>query len=244
MGIIVEAHGLRKVYPSAAGPVVALEQVDVAVEEGEFCVIMGVSGSGKTTLLSLLSGLERPTEGTVAVAGVEMQRLTESKITALRREKFGFVFQDFHLIGHLTALENVSAPFELAGMPRRAAQQRARELLERMGLGQRTHHFPYQLSGGQKQRVAIARALVNRPAVIFADEPTGNLDRASADSVLALFAELNRDGQTFVVVTHDPSVADYGDRVLRMEAGKIISESTGAKAGRTGAAKAAGGGHQ
>jgi len=191
-----------------------------------------VSGSGKTTLLSLLSGLERPTSGKVAVAGVDLRGLNEAGLTSLRREKVGFVFQDFHLIGHLTALENVSVPFELAGMPRKKAQQRARELLERVGLGDRTHHFPYQLSGGQKQRVAIARALVNHPAVVFADEPTGNLDRASANSVLRLFVELNRDGQTFVVVTHDPAVAEYGDRVIRLEGGRVVAEEQGHAAGR------------
>lgn len=163
---------------------------------------------------------------------MDLHGLSEAGLTSLRREKIGFVFQDFHLIGHLTALENVSAPHELAGTPRREAQKRARELLERVGLGERTHHFPHQLSGGQKQRVAIARALVNRPAVVFADEPTGNLDRASADSVLQLFTELNRDGQTFVVVTHDPSVAEYGDRVIRLEGGRVASEQLGRAATR------------
>jgi len=232
MDAIIQAHALRKVYPSAAGPVAAVDGISVAVYPGEFFVIMGVSGSGKTTLLSLLSGLERPTSGTVTVAGVDLRSLSEAGLTSLRREKIGFVFQDFHLIGHLTALENVSVPFELAGTPRREAQKRARALLERVGLGDRMHHFPYQLSGGQKQRVAIARALVNHPAVVFADEPTGNLDRASAHSVLQLFAELNRDGQTFVVVTHDPTVAEYGDRVIRLEGGRVVSEEQGRSAAR------------
>ncbi len=227
MASIVEACAVRKVYSSATGPVAAVDGISVAVNPGEVFAIMGVSGSGKTTLLSLLSGPERPTSGTVAVAGVDLHGLSEAGLTSLRREKIGFVFQDFHLIGHLTALENVSAPHELAGTPRREAQKRARELLERVGLGERTHHFPHQLSGGQKQRVAIARALVNRPAVVFADEPTGNLDRASANSVLQLFTELNRDGQTFVVVTHDPSVAEYGDRVIRLEEGRVASEQLG-----------------
>ncbi|MHB0886417.1 MAG: ABC transporter ATP-binding protein [Bacillota bacterium] len=233
MAPIIEAIALRKVYPSAAGPVAAVEDISVTVNTGEVFAIMGVSGSGKTTLLSLLSGLERPTSGTVAVAGVDLRSLDEAGLTGLRRQKIGFVFQDFHLIGHLTALENVSVPHELAGTPRREAQKRARELLERVGLGSRTHHFPHQLSGGQKQRVAIARALVNSPAVVFADEPTGNLDRASADSVLALFAELNRDGQTFVVVTHDPSVAEYGDRIIRLEGGRVASEQRGRGTTRT-----------
>jgi putative ABC transport system ATP-binding protein len=203
----------------------ALDGVDLVVERGSMVAIMGRSGSGKTTLLNILGGLDRPDEGQVVLDGVDITRLNGRALTRVRREKVGFVFQQFNLIPTLTALENVELPMRYARVPPGQRRQRALEALARVGLAHRAHHRPSQLSGGEQQRVAIARALVMRPALVLADEPTGELDSQTAAQVIELMEALNRElGQTFLIVTHDPGVARHCGRIIKMEDGRIISD--------------------
>ena len=193
------------------------------MEPGETVAIVGPSGSGKTTLLGLLAGLDRPSGGRVLLDGTDMGALSEDDRAKLRREKIGFVFQSFQLIPTLTARENVAVPLDLAGTGGGAA--RADELLERVGLGGRGHHYPTQLSGGEQQRVAVARAFIHRPSILFADEPTGNLDAATGERVIELMMELNREiGTTLVLVTHDPDLARRARRVIRLADGAVVSD--------------------
>jgi len=216
---------VRKVYGTADNPVTALDGVSLRLPTGTFTAIMGPSGSGKSTLLQCAAGLDRPTEGTVAIAGQPIPRGSEAAVTRFRRDRIGFVFQQFNLLPTLTALENVTLPLRLAG--RRIDKKRCAGLLAQVGLGDRMHHRPAQLSGGQQQRVAIARALASSPALIFADEPTGALDTRSARDVLALLATAVRDqGQTVVMVTHDPAAAAYADSVVFLADGRIVGELT------------------
>jgi putative ABC transport system ATP-binding protein len=199
--------------------------VDLVVERGSMVAIMGRSGSGKTTLLNILGGLDRPDEGQVVLDGVDITRLNGRALTRVRREKVGFVFQEFNLIPTLTALENVELPMRYARVPPGQRRQRALEALARVGLAHRAHHRPSQLSGGEQQRVTIARALVMRPALVLADEPTGELDSQTAAQVIELMEALNRElGQTFLIVTHDPGVARHCGRIIKMEDGRIISD--------------------
>ena len=186
--------------------------------------VMGPSGSGKSTLLNLVGCLDTPTEGTVLLDGVDVTQVRRSRLAAIRREKVGFVFQQFNLLNHLTALENVTLPLRYTEMSRREARDRAMHLLEHVGLGDRMAHRPLEMSGGEQQRVAVARALVNRPAIVLADEPTGELDSATADEIMALLLSLNREGQTFVIVTHDPQVAAQTTRTVHLHDGKIVQE--------------------
>jgi len=210
-----------------------LHGVSFEIPQGSFVAIVGPSGSGKTTLLGLLAGLDTPSAGEVILDGVALTQLDEDARARLRGEKVGFVFQSFQLIPTLTAEENVQVPLELRG--ERGAAARARELLERVGLGGRLDHYPTQLSGGEQQRVAIARAFSNRPRILFADEPTGNLDGATGERIVELLEALNReDGATVVLVTHDISLAERADRVLRMQDGRIVAD----RAGSMGAAPA------
>jgi putative ABC transport system ATP-binding protein len=203
----------------------ALDGVDLVVERGSMVAIMGRSGSGKTTLLNILGGLDRPDEGQVVLDGVDITRLNGRALTRVRREKVGFVFQEFNLIPTLTALENVELPMRYARVPPGQRRQRALEALARVGLAHRAHHRPSQLSGGEQQRVTIARALVMRPALVLADEPTGELDSQTAAQVIELMEALNRElGQTFLIVTHDPGVARHCGRIIKMEDGRIISD--------------------
>jgi putative ABC transport system ATP-binding protein len=223
--IIVEARGLRKWYRTGVTPVEALRGVDVAVEAGEIVAIMGASGCGKTTLLQCLSGLDDFDEGEVWIDGVPIRRMSDAKKADLRARRTGFVFQAYNLLSVLDAVENVELPLLLAGLRGREARARALRALEAVGLEHRARHRPNELSGGQQQRVAIARALVNDPAVVWADEPTGNLDSESASDILDLISRLNRvNGQSFVLVTHDPRVAERAHRILRMRDGRIESE--------------------
>ncbi|MEO5739344.1 MAG: ABC transporter ATP-binding protein [Vicinamibacterales bacterium] len=218
------ARELTKVYRSAAGSLTVLRDVSFTIPDGAFVAIVGPSGSGKTTLLGLLAGLDTPSHGTVLLEGADLGKLSEDERAQLRGEKVGFIFQSFQLIPTLTALENVQVPLELRGD--RGASARARALLERVGLGDRTTHFPMQLSGGEQQRVAIARAFVNRPRILFADEPTGNLDAASGARVVALLEELNHEsGATVVLVTHDAVLAERTGRIIRLSDGAIVSDS-------------------
>lgn len=221
---IVEARGLVKVYPMGKTEVHALRGLDLTVEAGEFISVMGPSGSGKSTLLNLIGCLDTPTEGSVVLDGVEVTRLSRSRLPAIRRQKVGFVFQQFNLLHHLTALENVMLPLRYSDVGRREARARATELLQHVGLGDRLHHRPLELSGGEQQRVAIARALVNRPAIVLADEPTGNLDTTSGNEIITLLRALNREGQTFIIVTHDPSVAGRTERTVYLRDGLVVRE--------------------
>jgi putative ABC transport system ATP-binding protein len=217
---------LTKEYQSGAHPLTVLRDVSFDIEAGAFVSIVGPSGSGKTTLLGLLAGLDTPTRGTVHLDGAELGALDEDARARLRGEKVGFVFQSFQLIPTLTAQENVQVPLELAGTasPREAAE-RAQGLLERVGLGDRRHHFPQQLSGGEQQRVALARAFVNAPRVLFADEPTGNLDGATGERIVELLRGLNRErGCTIVLVTHDAGLAARTQRTIRLRDGVVVAD--------------------
>jgi putative ABC transport system ATP-binding protein len=203
----------------------ALRGVNLVVEEGEFVSVMGRSGSGKSTLLNLLGCLDRPTEGTVFINGVEVTALPRRKLPRIRQQMVGFVFQQFNLLPSLTALENVTLPLRYSGVGRAEGRQRAMELLKRVGLGDRYTHRPAELSGGELQRVAVARALINRPAIILADEPTGELDTHTAAELMDLLHDLNQtQGQTFIIVTHDPGVAAKTDRMIYLSDGMIVRE--------------------
>jgi putative ABC transport system ATP-binding protein len=220
------ADDLQKSYRSGGRPLAALQNVSFQVEPGETVAIVGPSGSGKTTLLGLLAGLDRPTGGRVLLDGTDLGALSEDDRARLRREKIGFVFQSFQLIPTLTARENVAVPLDLAGSGGGGA--RADELLERVGLGGRGHHYPAQLSGGEQQRVALARAFIHRPSILFADEPTGNLDAATGARIIELMMELNRElGTTLVLVTHDLDLAGRARRVIRLADGAVVSDERG-----------------
>jgi putative ABC transport system ATP-binding protein len=220
------ADDLQKTYRSGGRPLAALQNVSFQVEPGETVAIVGPSGSGKTTLLGLLAGLDRPSGGRVLLDGTDLGALSEDDRARLRREKIGFVFQSFQLIPTLTARENVAVPLDLAGDGGGAA--RADELLERVGLGGRGHHYPTQLSGGEQQRVALARAFIHRPSILFADEPTGNLDAATGARIIELMMELNREiGTTLVLVTHDLDLAGRARRVIRLADGAVVSDERG-----------------
>jgi putative ABC transport system ATP-binding protein len=211
--------GVGLTLPSAAGPVEILKGVDLAVEPGERVAVVGPSGSGKSSLIAVAAGLERPTAGTVRLFGEDLARLDEDGRARLRRGRVSLVFQAFHLLPNMTAAENVAAPLEIARTPQ--AGRLAREWLDKVGLGKRGHHYPHQLSGGEQQRVALARALAARPALLFADEPTGNLDGATADQVAHLMFDLVAEsGAALVLVTHDAGLADRADRQVRMAEGR------------------------
>lgn len=222
---IVEATNVVKIYDTGRVKVPALRGVSLTVYRGEMVAIMGPSGSGKTTLLNCLSGLDTIDEGMILIAGKELARLPDDVRSEFRARHMGFVFQLFNLIPVLSALENIELPALLAGIRPSEARRRAWAVLEQVGLADRAGHKPAELSGGQQQRVAIARALVNQPDIIWADEPTGNLDTETADEVMALLRRLNREnGQTFVIVTHDPRIGSMCDRVIQMRDGLIIDD--------------------
>jgi putative ABC transport system ATP-binding protein len=224
-GPLLRTRGLGKEYGQGEGLVRALDAVDLELAPGETLAVMGPSGCGKSTLLHLLGGLERPSAGEVWLEGHRIDGLSEKGLARLRRQAIGFVFQAFHLVEELTAAENVELPALLAGCPPRAARRRAAELLEQVGLTDRTGHLPSELSGGQRQRVAIARALSNEPLVVLADEPTGNLDSATTLDVLRLLDSLRSAGQTLLIVTHDARIAATADRLLSMRDGALVEET-------------------
>jgi putative ABC transport system ATP-binding protein len=216
----LEVTKLTKRLPSGDRLLTILDAVDLAVAPGEFVAILGPSGSGKSTLLGIAAGLDRPTSGEVRIDGAPIQDMSEDGLARLRRRKIGFVFQSFQLLGNLTALENVLLPLDLAGDER--ALETARDWLARVGLGERGHHYPTQLSGGEQQRVALARAFAPRPSILFADEPTGNLDGATGTRILDELAELRRaSGVTLILVTHDPAIAERADRRIYLRDGRI-----------------------
>ena len=220
---ILHCESLTRSYVSGGREITVLRDTTFDLEPGAFLAITGPSGSGKSTLLGLLAGLDRPTRGRVVLDGHDLAALTEDERARVRAEAVGFVFQSFHLIPTLTARENIQVPLELRGEDGRA---RAEELLARVGLGDRGHHYPAQLSGGEQQRVAVARAFAHRPKILFADEPTGNLDAANGANVVALLGELNRElGTTLVLVTHDPDLARRAHRVIRLRDGAVVEDS-------------------
>ncbi len=221
---LIELRGLGRDYPAGDGTISALRDVDLVIAKGEFVAIMGQSGSGKSTLMNILGCLDRPTGGTYAVAGQSVGEMTPDELASLRREHFGFVFQRYQLLGALTAVGNVEIPAIYAGVPAPARHARARELLERLGLGTRLDHTPGKLSGGQQQRVSIARALMNGGDVILADEPTGALDRASGQEVMAILKELHAQGHTIILVTHDAQVAANADRIIELSDGLVVRD--------------------
>jgi predicted ABC-type transport system involved in lysophospholipase L1 biosynthesis ATPase subunit len=221
----IEARGITKEYPYQGDAVHALRGVDLAVARGEMVAIVGPSGCGKSSLLNVLAGIDAPTAGRVSLLGTDLYALGEGARSALRLRRLGFIFQRFHLLAVLTAAENVELPMAEAGVPKEERRRRARELLDYVGLGHRAGHRPPHLSGGEQQRVAIARALANRPEILFADEPTGELDRRTGDEIIALFERLNGDGTTMVIVTHDAHVAGNARRVVEMADGLIVGGS-------------------
>ena len=231
---MLEAKNLTKEFDSGGRPLLALHDVTFTISQGDFVAVVGPSGSGKTTLLGLLAGLDTPTRGDVILDGVELSRLSEDERAKLRGRKVGFMFQNFQLIPSLTALENVQVPLELAPRDgRSAAEPRARDVLARVGLGDRAHHFPTQLSGGEQQRVALARAFVNEPRILFADEPTGNLDGRTGERIIELIESLNREaGVTIVMVTHEARVANRAGRMIRLADGAVV-EDVASKPGDT-----------
>jgi ABC-type lipoprotein export system ATPase subunit len=234
---VLRARGLRKEYGKGEGLVRAVDGVDLDIVAGETVAVMGPSGCGKSTLLHLLGGLDRPSGGEVSLNGRRIDDISEKALARMRRTAVGFVFQAFHLMEELTAIENVELSALLAGRSPRAARRRAEELLEQVGLADRARFLPSALSGGQRQRVAIARALSNEPLVVLADEPTGNLDSAATLDVLQLFESLHESGQTLVVVTHDARIAATADRMISMRDGAFVDETrlTGGTTGQLGA---------
>ncbi|HSQ62803.1 MAG TPA: ABC transporter ATP-binding protein [Polyangiaceae bacterium] len=224
MTTLVELEGIEKTYGTGDAAVHALRGVTLRVEHGEFVAIMGSSGSGKSTLMNILGCLDRPTNGRYLLDGREVSKLDKSELANVRNRVLGFVFQSFNLLSRTSALENVELPMLYADVPGRERHSRAREALERVGLGSRLDHHPNQLSGGQQQRVAIARALVTRPKVILADEPTGNLDSSTSVDVMALFQELGQGGITVVLVTHEPDIAEFASRVIVVRDGLVQSD--------------------
>jgi ABC-type lipoprotein export system ATPase subunit len=225
MELLYELDGVRKVFDGAR-PVSAVDGVNLEIERGEYLSVVGASGSGKTTLLQLLGTLDRPSGGTLQFEGRDTSRLSDSELADLRQRTLGFIFQQFNLIPTLTARQNVEAALAPSGMPSTERRERARELLERVGLGDRVDHLPSQLSGGEQQRVAIARALANGPAVLLADEPTGNLDSGTSQEIIDLLRRLSRtEGVSIVLVTHDVAIATGADRMVRMSDGRVVEDT-------------------
>jgi ABC-type lipoprotein export system ATPase subunit len=227
MSAAIRAVGVTRDYPYGGDAVHALRGVDLSIQPGEFVALVGPSGCGKSSLLNILAGIDPPTRGTVELLGQDLYRLGEGARSALRLRRVGFVFQRFHLLTVLSAAENVELPMSEAGVSRAERRDRALELLDFVGLAKRAGHRPPHLSGGEQQRVAIARALANRPEVVFADEPTGELDQRTGAEIITLFQRLNAAGTTLVVVTHDARVAEHAPRVLTMADGRVVSDEPG-----------------
>ncbi len=223
--MVISINNLDKVYKTGDISVHALKNVNVSIEKEEFVAIMGPSGSGKSTFMNIIGCLDRATSGQYKLDGVDIASLNEKELAKIRNLKIGFVFQSFNLLPKITALQNVELPMIYAGMGVKERKRRASAAMERVGLGERMHHKPNELSGGQRQRVAIARALVNSPAIILADEPTGNLDSAAGEEIMAVFQELNNEGVTIILVTHEPDIAQHTKRVVTFKDGILISDN-------------------
>jgi putative ABC transport system ATP-binding protein len=224
----IDIRGLEKTFSGDGAPVCALRGLDLTVAEGTFLGVMGQSGSGKSTFLSMLGGLSHPTGGSIAVDGIDLYALPGERLADFRREYLGFVFQAFNLVPYLTALENVMLPLAVKRMPAAEKRTRARDVLKRVGLSGRSRHLPGKLSGGEQERVAIARALVNEPPLVLADEPTGALDSETTFEIMDLFAALNREGITIVMVTHNPEIERYFDRIIVLRDGRLERDASGA----------------
>jgi len=224
--MIIKTKNLTKEYEAGSQIVRALNGIDLSVEKGEFISIMGPSGSGKTTLMNIIGCLDSPTNGTYHLNDKSVSQLDDDELAKIRNEEIGFVFQSFHLLPRSTALENVMLPLKYAGCSENEAVERSKKVLEKVGLQDRVKHSPSELSGGQQQRVAIARALVNQPSILFADEPTGNLDSKTGNEVMNLFKELNSQGQTIIIITHEDNIASQSNRIITIKDGLIESDTT------------------
>ena len=222
---VIQVRNLRKEYIMGEERVVALKNINLSIMKGEICCIFGTSGSGKSTLLNQLAGLEKPTRGEVRIGGVPVSRLDENGLAAFRQKHVGFVFQSYNLLPELTAVENVAMPLMFRGMPKEAREIEAKKMLCRVGLGNRMNHYPGQMSGGQQQRAGIARAFITRPDIVFADEPTGNLDTKTTKEVMEMIRKFARTfHQTIVLVSHDPEMTEYADRIVTLIDGEIVSD--------------------
>lgn len=222
MGICIELKNVYKIYPSPEDEVKALKNINLIIKKGELLAITGSSGSGKSTMMNILGCLDTPTSGNYFLEGRDVSSFDDEKLSKIRNQKIGFVFQGFHLIPGLTALENVEIPLIYRGISNNERKKKATEALNLMGLSKRIHHLPSQMSGGQQQRVAIARAIVGKPPIILADEPTGNLDSQTGEEVMKLLLNLHNDGKTVIIITHDKKVASYAERIIKISDGKII----------------------
>jgi putative ABC transport system ATP-binding protein len=222
--MLIEVQDLKKIYQMGDIEVHALRGLNLDIDKGEFVAIMGPSGSGKSSLMDILGCLSRPTSGSYKLDGEEVGKLSENRLALIRNRKVGFIFQSYNLLPRTNALRNVELPMIYARVPRRERRQRALEALEAVGLADRTHHKPSEMSGGQQQRVAIARALVNNPSIFFADEPTGNLDTKSSKEIMTVFQQLNENGNTILMVTHENDIAAYSQRIIRLRDGLIESD--------------------
>lgn len=223
---MIKVQNLRKVYKVGSEKVVALDNINLEIEKGEFCCIVGTSGSGKSTLLNQLAGLEKPTKGTVTINGENISKMNEKQLAVFRQNNIGFIFQSYNLLPTLTAVENVAFPLIFKGVDKKVREKKARAILKEMQMGERMNHKPTELSGGQQQRVGIARAFVGKPAVIFADEPTGNLDSKTTEQVMDMLIDISeKNNITFVMVTHDPELAKKAKRVITIVDGNIIHDT-------------------
>ena len=222
--VVLQLNEVVKVYKLGEQTITALNKVDLSVTKGEFVAIMGSSGAGKSTMLQIASLLDNPTSGHILLHNQDVSTYSEKKLAKIRNQEIGFVFQQFNLLNRTSALENVALPLIYAGVGYKERQRRATKILEEVGLGDRLHNTPNQLSGGQQQRVAIARALINDPTLLFADEPTGNLDSKSGEEIMDILSGLHKQGRTIVMVTHEEDIASYAQRVIKMQDGKILSD--------------------
>ncbi len=220
---IIEVNNLRKVYKMGTEKIIALNNINLHIEQGEICCLFGTSGSGKSTLLNMLAGLEKPTKGSIRIKKIKVEKLNESQLAIFRQKYIGFVFQSYNLIPTLTALENVALPLVFQGVSKKKREEKAKEMLKAVGLEKRMNHKPNEMSGGQQQRVSIARAFINKPQILFADEPTGNLDTHTTTEVMEIITNIARTyNQTMIIVSHDIEIADYADKIITVQDGDIL----------------------